>query len=371
MVEARVPYWSVTVEGQDVSAWVSSLQVVEDDRQADSVSLTLPDPRMAWADVLMEGCRAEVDVGYAEPGQHALLLRATLTKVETSYPDSGVPELTVRGEDKSIEMGLAERTVLWRDTTVGGIVRRIAADHGFAGVEVGLSPDPAVTSEHQDGKTDLAFLQELARTYHATCFVELDDRDQEVLYFIPERRVVRIRRPETLVLRYRQGPGSTLQSFSPAFDASYLDRLREVHDLDDEGQAVRSPQQQPAEVETWTLPADLRSRLSAADWGRAQALYDAGVRERRSLQTALASARPAPGRVARGQAHLDASTDVLESRRLGMSARGTTTGTIWLRAKSAVVVTGVHERFAGEWYVTGVTHSVGTRGYRTDFACVR
>lgn len=370
-MDARVPFWSVRIEGEDVSPWVSAVQLVEDDRQADSVSITIPDPRMAWADALMEGCRAEVDLGYAEPGQHALMLRATLTKVETAYPESGVPELKLKGEDKSIEMGLAEKTVLWEDTTVGGVVSRIADPYGFARVEVGLAPDPAVTREHQDGKTDLAFLQDLARTYHAKCFVELDESDREVLYFIPERRVVSLRRPETLVLRYRQGPGSTLQSFSPAFDASYLDRLREVHDLDDDGQPVTTPPEQPTEVVVWSLPADLRSRVSTADWQRVQTLYDAGVREKRSLQAALTAARPAPGRVARGQADLDASTDVLESRRLGMSARGTTTGTIWLRAKSSVVVAGVHERFAGEWYVTGVTHSVGTGGYKTDFACVR
>jgi len=371
MVAARVPFWSVRVEGEDVSSWVSSLSLVEDDRQADNVSLTVPDPRMAWADVLMEGCRAEVDLGYTEPGQHALMLRATLTRVETAYPESGVPELKLKGEDKSIEMGLTEQTRLWRDTTLGAVVRAVADPYGFARVEFGLTPDPEVGREHQDGKTDLAFLQDLAGRYHAKCFVELDENDAEVLYFIPERRVVTLRRPETLVLRYRQGPVSTLHSFSPSFDASYLDRLREVHDLDDEGSTLGTASAPPPDVDTWPLPESARARVSTVDWRRMQALHAAGTRERRELQRALAGPRPAPGQVARDQAHLDATSDVLESRRLGMSARGTTTGTIWLRAKSAVVIVGVHERFAGEWYVTNVTHSIGTGGYKTDFSCVR
>ena len=370
-MDARVPYWSVRIAGEDVSSWVSAVQLVEDDRQADNVSITMPDPRLAWADAVMEGCHAEVDLGYAEAGQHALMLRATLTKVETSYPEGGVPELKVKGEDKSIEMGLEEKTKLWRDTSLAQVVRAIAEPYGFASVQVSLSPDPTVTREHQDGKTDLAFLQAMATKYHAKCFVELDQDDREVLYFIPERRVVAIRRPETLVLRYRQGPGSTLQSFSPAFDASYLDRWREVHDLDDQGQSVATSPPQPVDVPVWDLAPDLRSRVRAADWQRIQSLYGAGVRERRTLQEALATARPEPGRVARDQGDLDASSGRLESRRLGMSARGTTTGSIWLRAKSAVVVSGVHERFAGEWYVTAVTHSIGTGGYKTDFSCVR
>lgn len=370
-MDPRVPFWSVRIEGEDVSSWVSSVQLVEDDQQADNVALTMPDPRMAWADAVMEGSHAEIDLGYADRDQHALLLRATLTRVETSYPEGGVPELKLKGEDKSIQMGLEERTRLWRDTTVAGVVREVAKPYGFARVEVALAPDPKVARQHQDGKTDLAFLQELAKEYHAKCFVELDENDREVLYFIPERRVVTIRRPETLVLRYRQGPGSTLRSFSPTFDASYLDRLREVHDVDDEGQSVASPTAQPTDVTAWDLAPDLRSRVSPADWRRLQTIYDAGMRQRTSLQQALTAVRPAPGRVARDQADLDARTDRLESRRLGMSARGSTIGSIWLRAKSAVVITGVHQRFAGEWYVTAVTHSVGADGFTSDFTCVR
>ena len=38
--------------------------MVEDDRQADSVSITIPDPRMVFADALMEGCQVQADLGY-------------------------------------------------------------------------------------------------------------------------------------------------------------------------------------------------------------------------------------------------------------------------------------------------------------------
>jgi phage protein D len=367
----RTPYYAVRIEGEDVTPWVRAVQVVEDDRQADSVSLTIDDPRMVLADALMEGCRAEVDLGYAENGQHALMLRATITKVELSYPDAGIPGIKISGEDKSIEMGLKEHTVLWQKTTVGAIVRRIGQQNGFARVEVGLRPDPKVSAEHQDGKTDLAFLQDLAKTHHAKCFVELDDADQEVLYFVPERRVVTLRRPENLVLRYRQGPRSNLQTFSPSFDASYLDRLREVNDVDDKGGALKTPPEPPAEVAIWSLPDDLQARVRQEDLARLNALYSVGASRRRSLQQQLAARRPSPGRVARTQAELDDTSDVLESRRLGMSATGSTLGTIWLRAKANVLIAGVHERFAGQWYVTKVTHTIDTGGYRTEFSCVR
>jgi phage protein D len=367
----RTPYYKVTVEGEDITAWVSSVQVVEDDRQADSVSISIPDPRMVFADALMEGCHVQADLGYAEKDQHALLIKAMITKVDVSYTDGGIPGVKLSGEDKSIEMGLTERTKLWSKTTVGAIVRRIGQSYGFSSVSVRLSPDPKVVAEHQDGKTDLAFLQDLAKTYHAKCFVELDESDQEVLYFIPERRVVTLRRPDTLVLRYRQGPGSTLQSFSPSFDASYLDRMRDVKDVGDKGDQLKSPPEPPAEVVMWSLPQDLEARVRRGDFARLNALFEAGAGHRKELQAKLAARRPSPGRVARTQADLDATSDVLESRRLGMSATGSTFGSIWLRAKSNVLVAGVHERFAGQWYVTKVTHTIDTGGYRTEFSCVR
>jgi phage protein D len=370
-MDVRVPYYSVMIEGQDVTPWVSSVQVVEDDRLADSVTFTVADPRMLYADALMEGCYAEIDLGYQQPDQHALLLRALITKVELSYPENGIPTVKIKGEDKSIEMGLVEKKKLWRSTTVTRIVQQIAGRYGFARVEARLDPDPRVTRENQDAKTDLAFLQDLAKKYQAKCFVELDETDAEVLYFIPERRILRLRRADALRLRYRQGPGSNLTSFSPTFDASYIDRLKEVNDLDGRGQRVTTPTPPPAEVFIWELSPDLRSRASTIDWSRLQALYDIGVRARTKLQEQLAAPQPRAGVVAGDQEELDARSGQLESRRLGMSATGTTVGSIWLRAKSNVTVTGVHQRFAGEWYITSVTHTVDPSGYKSEFKAVR
>ncbi len=208
----RSPYYSVKIEGVDVTSWIDSVSVTEDDKQADNIQIAIPDPRMIYADAIFEGSTAEVDLGYAEANQHALMIRATLTKVELSYPDGGVPTLTLQGEDKSIEMGYEEKKLVRRGKTVGAIVRAVAEPYGFAGgVTIGLNPDPKIGAGlvHQDGKTDLAFLQELAQKYFAKCFVELDEQGNEVLYFIPERRVVKLRRPDDLLLQYRMGPRAT------------------------------------------------------------------------------------------------------------------------------------------------------------------
>src|SRR5947207_2010207 len=108
-MDARTPYYQVWIGdenvskvGEDITSWVTAVSLVEDDRQADNVSITIADPRMIYADALFEGSWVEVDIGYIEASQHALMLRALITKVEMSCPENGSPTLTLKGEDRSI-----------------------------------------------------------------------------------------------------------------------------------------------------------------------------------------------------------------------------------------------------------------------------
>jgi Bacteriophage probable baseplate hub protein len=379
-MDVRTPYYHVTMGdervaqgGEDITPWVNSISVVEDDRQADNVSMTISDPRLIYADALFEGSWVEIDIGYAETNQHALMLRAMITKVELSYPESGIPALTLKGEDKSIVMGLEEKNKRWKDLTVTEIVRQIGTSHGFKKIETQLSPDPLIKSKplHQDGKTDLAFLQELAKKYHAKCFVELDEQGEEVLYFIPERRIVRLRRPERLELRYRMGALSNLISFSPTFDSSYIDRLKEVADVDHHGKKIQNQEKPQTEIGVWDLDPARMAQANARDREKILHLYEQGAAQKRLLQQKLAARRATVGDVSPDQAEMESTNDSLESRRLGMSASGSTFGNIWVRAKSNVFIDGASERFNGEWYVSNVTHKIDSSGYKTDFKCVR
>ena len=368
----RTPVFQVCVENHDITPWVNSVTVTEDDRQADSCSIAIQDPRMVYADGLFEGCSVEIDLGYAEPGEHALLLRAVITKIEMSYPDNGVPTLTLKGEDKSIGMGLVEKNVVWRKTSVAEIVKAVARPYGFASVEVRLEQDPTLRQPvHQDGKTDLAFLQELAEQHHAKCFVELDEAGGEVLYFIPERQIVNLRRPDQLVLRYRLGPDSNLISFSPSFDTSYIDRLKASADVDRNGQSIKTREAPAPPVEVWTLDEARLGAVSPRDRELVRSLYTRGASCKREFQALLTAPRPGVGRVARDRSAMETGNDTRAGRQNGMSAGGSVAGSIWMRAKSNVTVRGVGRRFDGAWYVSSVTHKVDGGGYRTDFKAVR
>jgi phage protein D len=380
----RTPYFKVVIEGKDVTPWVASVSAVEDDQQADNVSLTIPDPRMIYADALLEGSTVDVFMGYADPGENAQILRAIITKVEVSYPESGVPALTLKGEDHSIMMGIEEKNKNWDGTggvsTVGALVKKIAGNQTFNGkslfskAEVQLSPDPPLTKKtpvHQNGKTDLAFLQDRAKTYHAKCFVELDESGSEVLYFIPERRILNRPNAERIILRYRMGTGSNLVSFSPTFDSGYMDRLKEKKDVDGNGKKVESQPKPPVPIVVWTLDPDIKALANSADRERIETIYGKGSAAKVKLQEQFLKPKKAVGEVVVDKTRLEAENDVLASRQLGMSASGSTFGNIWLRAKSNVEIQGVNARFRGTWYVSSVTQKIDGSGFKTDFKCVR
>ena len=160
-------------------------------------------------------------------------------------------------------------------------------------------------------------------------------------------------------------------SFSPSFDSSYIDRLKEISDVDKKGNNIKSQEKPAPEVVLWELDQTRMAQASAADKQKVQTLYDKGIESKKDFQKKLTASRPTVGKVKREQSEMEAVNDSLEGRRLGMTATGSTFGNIWLRAKSNVSVSGVGKRFDGDWYVSNVTHKIDGSGYRTDFKCVR
>jgi phage protein D len=369
----RTPYFRLQLEGEDITHWVNSVTVVECDKEADNVSISISDPRMIYSDCLMEGSTAEVIMGYSAPDEHAVMLKAVITKVELQLPESGIPRLTLKGEDRSIVMGIVEENRRWRDTTVNGIVSEIGDKHGFAAVEASLSPDPRIRNRaiHQDGKTDLAFLQELADKYKAKCFVELDEDGNEVLFFLPERQVVSSRSTQTIDLRYRTGPDANLISFSPSFNSSYIDRLKRIADVDVDGNEIENEDRTESEIFLWELDEERLRASDSLDESLIRSLYDAGAERKRNLQEQLIARRATVGAVVADADHIEQGNDAFMARRLGMTASGRTFGNAFLRAKSKINVKGVSTRFDGEWYVSNATHKIDGSKYTTEFKCVR
>jgi Bacteriophage probable baseplate hub protein len=173
------------------------------------------------------------------------------------------------------------------------------------------------------------------------------------------------------VLSYRRGPASNLVSFAPGFDQSLIDRPPQSRDIGADGNQIETQPQPPVESVTWDLDEARLAQANDSDRTAIRQLYSAGSSRSSTFRDRLSGARPTVGRVAADRDGIDSDNDALESRRLGMSANGSTFGNIWLRAKSKVTISGTSQRFDGDWYVTSVTHKIDSGGFKSDFKAVR
>lgn len=165
------PDYSVRVEGAEVAARLKAalaeLVVVRGtERATDSVEIVLGDAAGDFA-APPAGRELAVKMGYAESG---LVDMGAYWHSETDLEFAPARRLTIRatGADLRAASALkAPRTRAWRDTTVGGIVQQIAADHGHsANVDAALAA-VAVADEAQTAESDLHFLRRLAQRYDA------------------------------------------------------------------------------------------------------------------------------------------------------------------------------------------------------------
>lgn len=374
-------YFRVLITAQgvsyDLSGDLTSLTVEEDDRMADKLTVVVPDPFQVFSYALQEGMDVEVDLGYAD--DHSVIFRGLITQVDAEFPEDGVPQVTLRAFDHSIQMGLRRRNRPWTDIDLRGIVSRIATDHDFFVQDIALPPggNPRYTGNgiRQQEETDLAFLHRLAEAQRCKVFVEAEDFG-DVFTFKAEQLIMDAE-PASTVYYGRCGVENRLLSFSVNSDVSQRHRPRVYASIDPETGQETEAQRQAEE------PRDLRGNpydenlavLSRRDPTRAAALapllnvaasayesiFKATGDEEREITAGLHNAQALRERTAP-----QASTVTQ-----GITGQGVTEGNKDLRAKRNVQIEAVGGRFSGKWYLSQVRHVVDRSGYRTHFTCSR
>ena len=101
---------SVTAPGAtyDLSNDLGSLTVEQRASQPAKVTIELNDPFKVFSHALQEGMGMEVDLGRAE--DHAVVFQGSIYQVNASFPEAGVPTLTLQAYDGTMAMGIEART---------------------------------------------------------------------------------------------------------------------------------------------------------------------------------------------------------------------------------------------------------------------
>ena len=286
--------------------------------------------------------------------------------------------MTLRAHDNAMRMGLRRRNRPWTDTTLSGIVRSIAGEHGFTDRTVRLSGDPEFTGNgiRQRDETDLAFLHRLADAYGVETYVSARDGGDEFV-FLAQREIM-TSDPEVTLYHGRCGAREHLASFDERADVAEIRLPQTFAGVDYAAGEALDPVRAPVEPvpdrgdrffdENMTAfrdreperAAELQGLLAAAPAARERVVADLGSVERVTVP-AFTTAQDLR---ARGENGFATSAH-------GMRASGATHGNKGLHAQTNVGVEDVGGRFSGVWFLTQVRHVLDSGGYRTEFECRR
>jgi phage protein D len=169
----RAPIYSIELNGKQLadalSPYLSSLTLTESrEDDADTVRLALDDSKGKLA-LPKRGEVLRVSFGWSDSG---LVDKGTFTITEVQH--SGAPDvLTIQARSASMTKEMVERKEKsWHGTTLGAIVKTIAAAHGLKAAVTASLASVAIPHIDQTNEGDMSFLRRLSKRYDATMTVK-------------------------------------------------------------------------------------------------------------------------------------------------------------------------------------------------------
>jgi uncharacterized protein len=124
--------------------------------------------------LLSFGASVDVAVGYGDHSRLSTVMRGLITEIGTSYPDAGVPELTVSGYDPLFLLTLGKRSSSYRDRSDSDVVELLARESQLATNVQTTQERHAQIEQNQESDFDL--LKKLAERNHFEFYVDSDKR---------------------------------------------------------------------------------------------------------------------------------------------------------------------------------------------------
>jgi phage protein D len=358
----------------DLAADLSTLSIDDEAGRPSRLEVVAPDPYRVLSHALREGMDVTVELGSST--DHELVFRGFVTRVESDFPEDGVPTIQLVAHDRRARLGLRERSRRIPNHRLSEVVREVARSC-FAQIEVSVGGDPDfdINGVRQPGVSDLRFLLSLAEEFD--CQVLLERRgDLDVLRFVSLEELYR-QQPAITMHYGRAHVDHLLSSFRPVVDIAEL-RLP-VARMAIGAQHADEPEIQQRIAEPPTVSDDTAdegfARLQAAAPERALRLLPlraAAQEVEQTLARELGTVRlgEAPPFLTPQQA-AERGNNRVARHLLGMRARGRSTGLPSLRASQIANIQDVGARFSGNWYLTNVRHVVDGSGYHTELECER
>lgn len=333
---------------------VMSVSVTETINQADTFNFTVRDrptdptrifaggDEFTWMDseVFNDFNKVEIYMGYV--GKMELLLVGEILGVNSTFPASGQPSLTVRGQSYFHRLYRERRRKPFESATDSDMAKEIAS-------KVGLDADiHSVSHQHEMIPTHGDTLGALLRRRAERLNYEVAVKENKLIF---QRPGYRDQRSATLTLEW----GRDLISFSPS-------------------------------ISTHGIATQVRTRSSQTSRGRSKdaLVGSAGVGDEQvsmGEQTGqqIVQQRCGENEILYEDHDIDSPEEANEiaqaqfeaSGMKYMTGRGSCIGNPELRARKVVELKGLGKKFSGIYYVTSTTHAIGSSGYTTNFQVQR
>ncbi len=376
-------YCRVTIRADsaeyDLSQDLSSFTVEEASGKPDALTINLSDPYKVFSHALQEGMTVEVDMGTVE--EHSLLFRGRIYKVDGDFPRDSVPTLRLLAHDASMAMGLRKRNRPWTDMSLSDIVSEIAGDYfDPPNIAINLRGEGDLRFEgngiRQQEKTDLDFLNHLARRYGCEMYVVPGD-DGDTLSFESQYHIMTAD-PEVTIYHGRCNTPNRLLSFQASTNVSNIRLPRVITGMDYEnGEATEASTSTVEAVGTMddSFTDENMTALHEHNPEQAQRL-EGLISAAGAVQEALREELGSVERQAWPTFLTEAELSIIAENQFstsihGMRGNASTYGNQRIHAQSVIDIADVGGRFSGIWYLSQVRHTLDAQGYLTDFECQR
>lgn len=287
------------------------------------------------------GVAVEIFMGYGDRSRLEPMLSGVITELSTSFPSSGIPQLTISGYDHSYCLTKGTQSDQWPNMRDSDVVRQIATRHSLTPkVEDTRAVHPNIVMSQE---SPASLLNRLAQRNGFEWFVEATD-----LFFRSPAN------DERGVIELKWGEG--LVSFSPEINLS-----EQVSQVEVYGWNVQKKEKIVGKARKGDEPGRDRSRASSKPRASGGEYLQKICRDKASTLRVREPVFSQQQADQRAQA-------ILKRRAEGfVGGRGESIGIPELKADTNVTLLGLGDMFNSTFYVKQTTHTVNASGYHTTF----
>lgn len=341
-----VPFYEIKVGGQPIDRKavhdILSVTYTDSLENIDSFSLVINNWdeekrtfKYSETDLFAPGQKVELKVGYRDRGADTLLL-GEITTMQPSFPAGAPPTLAVNGLSLLHRLRKEPRSEVYEKKKDSAIAKEIAQK---LGVDITTSAEAEAKEQQlpfivQNNQQDIVFLLQRARRIGYELIVKEDASGKPVLFFGPQSKGAK--------LPFKLHWGGSLLSFDPKLTTA--NQVGEVT------------------VRAWhpTSKKLIEATVKRSELSRNEPFVEA-FKERKEV----IADRPVANEAEARQLAMETLRHIAHHY---VTASGSTVGIPELRTGSLVEITGVGTKyFAGTYFLTSSTHTLGEGGYTTRF----